>query len=137
MTPKTLTEIHNFLGLAKFYRTFLLGFSNIAWSLSQVTKGGSKANFIWSKPQQHTFEELKERLCSTPILTLPDLKQPFETKTDTSNYVIGVVLTQHGHPVAYHSETLSYIICKYPTYNKEMYSIFQACRQWKHYILGK
>jgi hypothetical protein len=42
-----------------------------------------------------------------------------------------------GHPVAYHSETLSDTIYKYPTYDKEMYSIVQACRQWRHYILGK
>jgi hypothetical protein len=39
--------------------------------------------------------------------------------------------------VAYHSETLSDIVRKYPTYDKEMYSIVQACHQWKHYILGK
>jgi hypothetical protein len=50
---------------------------------------------------------------------------------------MGIVLTQHGHPMAYHSETLSDTICKYPTYEKEMYSIVQACRQWRHYILGK
>jgi hypothetical protein len=40
-------------------------------------------------------------------------------------------------PVAYHSETLSDVIRKYPTYDKEMYSIVQAYRQWRHYILGK
>jgi hypothetical protein len=50
---------------------------------------------------------------------------------------MGGFLTQHGHLVAYHSETLSDIVWKYPTYDKEMYSIVQACRQWKHYILGK
>ena len=37
----------------------------------------------------------------------------------------------------YHSETLSDTVHKYPTYDKEMYSIVQACSQWKHYILGK
>jgi hypothetical protein len=68
---------------------------------------------------------------------LPDLQQPFEIETDASDYVVGAVLTQHGHPVAYHSETLSDTVRKYPTYDKEMYSIVQACRQWKHYILGK
>jgi len=36
-----------------------------------------------------------------------------------------------------HSETLSDTVCKYPTYDKEMYSIVQAYRQWTHYILGK
>jgi hypothetical protein len=136
-TPRTITELRSFLGLANFYRRFMLGFSNIAWALSNVTKGGDKAKFFWSPTQQQTFEELKQRLCSTPILTLPDLQQPFEIGTDASDYVVGTVLTQHGHPVAYHSETLSDTVRKYPTYDKEMYSIVQACRQWKHYILGK
>jgi hypothetical protein len=135
--PTTLTELRSFLGLANFYRRFVLGFSHITWPLSQVTKGGAKAKFFWSESQQKAFGELKHRLCSAPVLTLPDLQQPFEIETDASDYAIGAVLTQHGHPVAYHSETLSDTVRKYPTYDKEMYSIVQACRQWKHYILGK
>jgi hypothetical protein len=50
---------------------------------------------------------------------------------------MGTVLTQHEHSVAYHSETLSDAVQKYPNYDKEMYFIVQAYRQWKHYILGK
>ena len=105
--------------------------------MSQVTKGGVKEKFFWSESQWKVFGELKHRLCSTLVLTLPDLQQPFEIETDASDYAIGAVLTQHGHPVAYHSETLFETVRKYPTYDKEMYSIVQACRQWKHYILGK
>ena len=45
-TSTNLTELRSFLGLANFYRRFVLGFSNIAWSISEVTKGGSKAKFI-------------------------------------------------------------------------------------------
>ena len=63
------------------------------------------------------------------MLTLPELQQPFEIKTDAFDYAVGAVLTQQGHPVAYHSETLSDIIHKYPTYDKERYSIVHACRQ--------
>jgi hypothetical protein len=136
-TPTTLTELQSLLGLANFYRRFMLGFSHIAWALSQVTKGGGRAKFVWGKEQQRAFDDLKHRLCSTPILSLSDLQQPFEIETDAYDYVVGTVLTQHGHPVAYHSETLSDTVQKYPTYDKEMYSIVKACRQWKHYILGK
>jgi hypothetical protein len=92
---------------------------------------------VWGKEKQRAFDDLKHRLCSAPVLSLPDLQQPFKIETDASDYVVGAVLTQHGHPVAYHSETLSDTVRKYPTYDKEMYSIVQACRQWKHYILGK
>eukprot|EP00253_Pinus_taeda_P036053 PITA_36053 len=136
-SPTTLTKLRNFLGLVNFYRRFVLGFSHITWLLSQVTKGEAKAKLFWSKSQQKAFIELKDHLCSAPVLALPDLQQPFEVETDASDYAIGEVLTQHGHPVAYHNETLSDIVRKYPTYDREMYSIVQACRQWKHYILGK
>eukprot|EP00253_Pinus_taeda_P030060 PITA_30060 len=126
-SPTTLTELHSFLGLANFYRRFVLGFSHITWPLSQVTKGGVKEKFFWSESQQKAFTKLKYRLCMIPILELPDLQQPFEVERDASNYAIGAVLTQHGHPVAYHNETLSDTVWKYPTYDKEMYSIVQAC----------
>jgi len=106
----------------------VLGFSHITWPLSQITKGGAKAKFFWFESQQKAFGELKYRLFSALVLTLPDLQQPFEIETDASNYAIGAVLTQHGNPMAYHSETLSDIVCKYPTYDKEMYSIVQACQ---------
>jgi hypothetical protein len=64
-------------------------------------------------------------------------KEKFEIEIDASDYVVGISLTQHGHPMAYHSEPLSYFVCNYPTYNKEMYFIVQAYRQWRHYILDK
>ena len=126
-TPKTLTEFHSFLGLANLYLKFVLGFSHIAWALSQVTKGSVKAKFVWSESQHKSFVELKHFLCSTPILSLPNLQQPFEIETDASDYAVGAVLTQHGNPMAYHSETLSDAVRKYTTYDKEMYSIVQAC----------
>jgi hypothetical protein len=61
---------------------------------------------------------MKHRLCSDPVLSLPDLQQSFKIEIDAFDYVVGAVLTQHGHPVAYHSETLSDTVQKYPTYDK-------------------
>ncbi|WP_369124424.1 RNase H-like domain-containing protein [Actinobacillus pleuropneumoniae] len=57
--------------------------------------------------KKNTFSELKNHLYSTHVLTLPDLQEPFDIETNASDYVISVVLTQHGNPVAYHNETLS------------------------------
>ena len=75
------------------------------------------------------FNDLKQRLCSSLVLSLLDLQQPFDIEKDALDYVGGIVLTQHIHPMAYHSETLSDVVHKYPTYDKEMYSIVQACHQ--------
>jgi hypothetical protein len=96
--PTTLTELQSFLGLANFYRRFMLGFSHIAWALSQITKGGGKVKFVWGRSQQQAFDDLKQCLCSTRILSLPNLQQPFEIETGASDYAVGVILTQHGHP---------------------------------------
>lgn len=136
-SPKNFTELRSFLGLANFYRRFVFGFSHISWPLNQSLRGGAQAKFQWTEAQQQAFEELKKRLCSAPVLVLPDLHQAFEIETDASDYALGAVLTQNGHPVAYHSETFSDTVRKYPTYDKELYAIVQACKQWKHYILGK
>jgi len=101
----------------------MLGLSHITWPLSQITKVGAKTNFSWFESQQKVFIELKHWLCYAPVLTLLDLQQPFEIETDALDYAIGAILTQHGHAMAYHSETLSDTINKYVTYDKEMYSI--------------
>jgi hypothetical protein len=91
--PTTFTELRIFLGLANFYNRFMLGFFNIAWALNQVKRGGGKDKFVWVRSQQQAFDDLKKRLCSTTLLSLSDLQQPFEIETDASNYVVGVTFS--------------------------------------------
>jgi hypothetical protein len=118
LPPTTLTEIHIFLGLVNLYQRFMLGFFHIAWALSQVTRGSGKENFMWGLSQKKEFDDLNQCLCSSLVLSLPDLQQTFEIETYASNNVVGPVLTQHRHLVASHSETLSYVIHNYPNYDK-------------------
>ena len=118
-----LTKLQSLLSLSNFYLKSMLGFSHIAWALSQVTMGGGKEKFVWDGSQKQVFDDLKQLLCSAPVFSLPYLQQPFEIDTYASDYVVGVVLPHHDHHVAYHNETLSYVVHKYPTYNKELYSI--------------
>jgi hypothetical protein len=95
-----------------------LGFSHITWDLIQLTRGGGEAKFVWGLSQHKAFDDMKQFFFSTPMLSLLDLQQPFEIETDSSDYDEGTVITQHDHPVAYHSETLSDVVHKYPTYDK-------------------
>jgi hypothetical protein len=83
-----------------------------------MSKGGGKEKFVWGQLQQKAFDDLKHHLCLSLVLSLPDMKQRFEIETDDFDYVVGVFLTQHSHPMAYHSDTLSDVVCKYPTYDK-------------------
>jgi hypothetical protein len=102
-----------------------------------VIKGGGKERVTWGKTQQWEFDDIKHRLFLSLVLSLPYLQWPFEIENDASDYVVGTILSHKKNPVAYHSETLSDTVAKYPTYDKEMYSIVESRRQWKNYILGK
>ena len=66
--PKTPTEIHQFLGLASYYRRFIQNFSRIAKPLTTLTQKG--VTFSWGGKQDTVFQTLKQALCSTPILSL-------------------------------------------------------------------
>ena len=68
---------------------------------------------------------------------LPDLHQALQIEMDASDYDLGVVITQSSHPVAFHSNIFSDTVQRYSKYEKELYAIVQALKQWKHYILGK
>ena len=67
--PTSVIEIRSFLGLAGYYRKFVEGFSKIATPLTRLTR--KEEPFLWSEACQQSFDELKGRLTSAPVLTLP------------------------------------------------------------------
>ncbi|GKC32271.1 putative reverse transcriptase domain-containing protein [Tanacetum coccineum] len=69
-SPKTPTEIRQFLGLAGYYRRFIEGFLKIAKSMTKLTQKGIK--FDWGEKEENAFQLIKQKLCSTPILALPE-----------------------------------------------------------------
>ena len=90
--PTNIHELRSFLGLANFYRKFVRGFSEIAHPLHQITK--VKRAFEWQTDQQDAFNLLKHRLCTAPVLAMPNLQLPFEVEADASGHALGAVLTQ-------------------------------------------
>nr|GEW17078.1 retrotransposon protein, putative, Ty3-gypsy subclass [Tanacetum cinerariifolium] len=68
--PKTPTEICQFLGLAGYYQRFIEGFSKIAKSMTKLTQKGIK--FDWGEKEENDFQLIKQKLCSAPILALPE-----------------------------------------------------------------
>nr|GEX24447.1 putative nucleotidyltransferase, ribonuclease H [Tanacetum cinerariifolium] len=67
--PKTVTEVRSFLGLSGYYRRFVEGFLRLELPLTKLMRKGEK--FVWNEEREKSFEELKKRLVSAPILTLP------------------------------------------------------------------
>nr|GFC32653.1 putative reverse transcriptase domain-containing protein [Tanacetum cinerariifolium]GFC32689.1 putative reverse transcriptase domain-containing protein [Tanacetum cinerariifolium] len=74
-SPKSPTEIRQFLGLAGYYRRFIEGFSKIAKPMTKLTQ--KKVKFEWGDKQEAAFQLLKQKLCSAPILALPEGSEEF------------------------------------------------------------
>jgi hypothetical protein len=88
--PLSMTDVRSFLGMAGYYRRFIENFSKIAKPMTELLKNNTK--FEWSEACEKSFQELKRRLTTTPVLTLPDIKKDFLVYYDASNQGLGCVL---------------------------------------------
>nr|GEZ76575.1 hypothetical protein [Tanacetum cinerariifolium] len=103
-SPKTQTEIRQFLGLASYYRRFIEGFSKIARPMTKLTQKSVK--FDWEEKAEAAFQLLKRKLCSAPILALPEGSENFVVYCDASHKGLGAVLMQKEKVIAYASRQL-------------------------------
>ena len=87
----TVIEVWSFLGLAGYYRRFVQDFSKISSTLTQLTE--KEKPFVWTSTCEQSFQELKERLVMTLVLTVPDGSGNPVVYSDTSRKGLGV----HSH----------------------------------------
>ncbi|KAL4016982.1 hypothetical protein IC575_024653 [Cucumis melo] len=119
--PSTVSEVRSFLGLAGYYRRFVENFSRIATPLTQLTRKG--APFVWSKACEDSFQNLKQKLVTAPVLTVPDGSGSFVIYSDASKKGLGCVLMQQGKVVAYASRRLKSHERNYPTHDLELAAV--------------
>ncbi|GJV73872.1 putative reverse transcriptase domain-containing protein [Tanacetum coccineum] len=117
-SPKTPTKICQFLGLVGYYRRFIEGFSKIAKSMTKLTQKGIK--FDWGEKEENAFQLIKQKLCSTPILVLPEESEDFVVYCDASHKGLGVVLMQREKVIAYASRQLKVYEKNYTTHDLEL-----------------
>ena len=86
---------------------------------------------------QEAFENLKDRLISSPVLALPDFSKEFSIECDASGFGIGAVLLQENKPVAFFSKALAATNLSKSVYEKEMMALVLAMQQWRHYLMGR
>ncbi|GJS25846.1 putative reverse transcriptase domain-containing protein [Tanacetum coccineum] len=116
--PKTPIEIRQFLDLAGYYRRFIEGFSKIAKPMTKLTQKNVK--FDWSKKAEAAFQLLKQKLCSPPILTLPEGSENFVVYCDASRKGLDAVLIQREKVIAYASRQLKIHEKNYTTHDLEL-----------------
>ena len=113
--PTMPMEIRSFLGLAGYYRRFVEGFSSILAPLMKLTHEASK--FQWNDASEKSFQDLKNKLISTPVLVLPEGTEGYTVYCDASRIGLGCVLMQHGKVIAYASRQLQPHEKNYPTHD--------------------
>ena len=88
------------------------------------------------KKCQESFQALKDKLTSAPVLAPPDTKKDFVIYCDASRQGLGDVLMQERKVIAYASHQLRPHEENYPVHDLELAAVIHALKQWRHYLLG-
>ncbi|XP_062080721.1 uncharacterized protein LOC133785510 [Humulus lupulus] len=132
--PKNVSEVRSYLGLAGYYRRFVEGFSKIAASMTELTRTNLK--FTWSDKCEQSFQELKSRLISAPVLSLPSEDGQFVVYYDASKQGLGCVLMQSGKVIAFAPRQLKDYEKRYLTHGLELAAVVFALKIWRHNLYG-
>nr|GFC64037.1 DNA/RNA polymerases superfamily protein [Tanacetum cinerariifolium] len=114
-------------------------------SAEGITMDPAKVEAItkWPRPtsvteeREKSFEELKQRLVSAPVLTLPSGSGGFQIYSDASKKGLGCILMQHGKVFAYASRQLKPYELNYPTHDLELAAVVFTLKIWRHYLYGE
>ncbi|GJS85501.1 putative reverse transcriptase domain-containing protein [Tanacetum coccineum] len=102
-----------------------------------MTKTHSKkVKFEWGDKQEAAFQLLKQKLCSAPILALPEGSEDFIVYCDASKKGLGAVLMQREKVISYASRQLKIHEKNYTTHDLELGAVVFALKIWRHYLYG-
>nr|CAI5836698.1 unnamed protein product [Callosobruchus analis] len=137
--PKNVHEVRQFLGLASYFRKYVKDFACIARPLTMLIKKNQA--FLFGEEQVKAFKQLKEIICTRPVLAIynPDLQT--ELHTDASKLGIGGILLQKQRddrfkPVQYFSRQTSKEEQHYHSYELETLAVVNSMQRFRVYLLG-
>ena len=132
-------DVRAFLGLTGYYRIFVKGFAEIATPLHNLLK--NDVAFVWKDEHEKAFQQLKERLTTSPCLRHFDPNLPLVVSCDASNYGVGATLAnlvnKKEQPVGFVSRSLNKHERNYTTTEKECLAAVFALRKFRHLLLGR
>ena len=137
-TPKTVTDVRSFTGFAGFYRKWIENFSGILSPITALEKKGTP--FLWTDKCEEAFQRIKAEFVKQPILLAFDWGLETIVECDSSDFVVGGILSQkHAdglHPVAYFSKKHTPTECNYEIYDKELMAIVRCLEEWQPELEG-
>ena len=144
--PRTVHEVHKFLGFTNYYRKFVYKYAQIARPLNKLISGENAKKkhrkVEWGDDQEKSFKELKDACTKTPVLAYADYKKSFRLNTDASELGLGSVLYQQQedgtfHVIAYASRSLSKTEKNYNAHKLEFLALKWAVTERFHeYLYG-
>jgi ribonuclease HI len=120
--------------MAGYYHHFIKGFSSIARPMTELLKKDNR--FVWTPKCEESFQVIKKKLTTAPVLMLLDIHQSFVIFCDASRQGLGCVLMQNEKVIAYASHLLKPHEQNYPTHDLELAAIVHALKIWRHYLIG-
>ena len=139
-SPKNVQQLRSFLGLLNYYGKFIPNLAALVHPLNQLLHKNARWN--WDSKCESAFEEAKEALVSSKVLTHYDPKLPLTLAGDASAYGIGAVISHifpdgSEHPIAFASRTLSQSEQNYAQLEKEALSLIFGVKRFHQYLYGR
>jgi hypothetical protein len=137
--PTSVKQLRTVLGHIGYYRKFIKGYVQIIAPMAKILT--KYFQFQWTEQCQQSFDTLKQKMVTVPILVFPDWSKKFHVHVDASSIALGALLAQPGakyidHPLAFSSRKLSTAEINYTTTEREGLAMEYALQKFHHYLLG-
>ena len=131
-SPENVKDLQRFFGMLNYHGKFMENMSVTSSPLRKLLE--KDVAWEWNREHQHSFTELKEKLCRAPVLAFFDENKKLTLSVDASSKGLGATLLQDKKPVAYASRALSKAECNYSQIEKEMLAIVWGCKKFHDYV---
>jgi hypothetical protein len=137
--PTSVRQLHTALRHTRYYKKFIKGYAQIKTPMEKILKKYSK--FQWTEECQQSFDTLKKKMVTAPILVFPHWSKEFNVHVNASSIELGVVLAHPGagdidHPIAFARRKLSTVERNYTMTEREGVTMVYALQNFRHYLLG-
>src|SRR5258708_23322810 len=139
LEPRNVRDVQSFLGFVNFYHCFIADYSQMTLPLMNLCKKATPWNF--GERETTAFRTLKNAFSTAPVLCHWALDLQMMVETDASDHAIAGILSvttkdNEIRPVAFFSRSLQGAEKNYDTHNKELLAIFEAFKNWRHFLEG-